>query len=84
MVIRYTKHATQKFAILGKHGVLISQKQVSNTLTKPHLIDNSRLPLLIAQGPLDKYRVLRVVYRQEKEKLVVITFYPGKKSQYEK
>jgi len=42
------------------------------------------LPLLIAQVGWDKRRVLRVVYKVEGGTKIVITFYPGMKSQYEK
>ena len=55
------------------------------TITNPEFVDNqSRAPLTIHQTTLDQARVLRVVYRQEEEKIVVITFCPGRKSQYAK
>ena len=60
------------------------QGQVIYAVEKPDRIDYRRLPLLIAQKEFDKTRVLRVVYRKEEEIIVVITFYPGRKSQYEK
>ena len=51
-MIRFTKHARQKFKILGLHYFNISKKQVLDALQKPELIDYSRLPLLIAQKNL--------------------------------
>jgi len=37
----------------------------------------------IAQKRITEDHVLRVVYRQEGEDLVVITFYPGRRERYE-
>ena len=54
MKIGFSKHAREKFAVLRRHGVRISKKQVLNTITEPEHIDYSRLPLLIAPRELDK------------------------------
>ena len=83
-MIRFTRHASEKFLLLRLHNVAISKRMVIRALTNPEVIDHSRSPLLIAQINFDKMRVLRVVYRQEGDTKVVITFYPGRKSQYEK
>lgn len=84
MKTRFTKHALEKFGVLKSAGVMVSRAQVLHIVRKPDLIDYRRLPLFIAQGDFDKTRVLRVVYRHAGETRVVITFYPGRKSQYEK
>jgi hypothetical protein len=84
MKIRFSKHARQKFEVLARHGVVISKKKVIQTIELPTYIDYSRIPLLIAQGDLDKNHVLRVVYKKENSELFIITFYPGRKLQYEK
>lgn len=84
MKIRFTAHAQHKFATLRRHGVLVSRRQVVQAVEHPDRIDHSRLPLLIAQRGLGNAHVLRVVYRIENETIVIITFYPGRKSQYEK
>ncbi|MEK7553264.1 MAG: DUF4258 domain-containing protein [Patescibacteria group bacterium] len=83
-MIIFTKHAKDKFEILKRHKFLITEKQVLKTIGNPDLIDKSRLPLLIAQRKIDKNRVLRVVYKQEFGVIKIITFYPGRKKQYEK
>lgn len=83
MVI-FTKHAENKFEILRRHKFLISKKQVIKTLDCPDLIDKSRPPLLIAQRKIDRNYILRVVYKLEFGNKKVITFYPGRKKQYEK
>ena len=84
MNIKFTKHAEEKFGVLGRHGVKISTGQVLNTIKNPNKLDYTRKPLIIAQSAFDKRRVLRVVYKIEKNVILVITFYPGRKSQYEK
>ncbi|NCO15564.1 DUF4258 domain-containing protein [Candidatus Wolfebacteria bacterium CG18_big_fil_WC_8_21_14_2_50_39_7] len=83
-MIIFTKHARDKFGILKRHKFLISKNQVIKTIEEPDLIDNSRLPLLIAQRKIDRDYVLRVVYKQEFGIIKVITFYPGRRKQYEK
>jgi len=84
MEIRFTKHAIDKFAILRRHGLIILKEKVIGTVEKPNFLDYSRFPLLIAQSDFDRNRVLRVVYKIVRQTMVIITFYPGKKSQYEK
>ena len=83
-MIIFTKHAESKFEILKRHGFLISKNQIIKTVEKPELIDKSRHPLLIAQRKIDKDRVLRVVYKKEFGVIKIITFYPGRRKQYEK
>ena len=84
MEIRFTHHAERKFEILKRHGVSVSRKRVVDILQRPaHVDTRSRAPLCIAQGEFDKRRVLRIVYKIEDDMMVVITFYPGRKSQYD-
>ena len=83
-MIHFTRHAQDKFDILARHGVELSKDQVIQTVFYPDLVDkNTRFPLIIAQKELDKEHVLRVVYKQEDNIKSIITFYPGRKKQYE-
>ena len=84
MQIRFTAHALRKFEVLKRHGFQVSKQQVVRVVEAPDRIDHSRLPLLIAQISFDKRRVLRVVYKIDARMIVIVTFYPGMKSQYEK
>ncbi|MBI5798496.1 MAG: hypothetical protein HZB10_01015 [Candidatus Yonathbacteria bacterium] len=81
-MITFTKHAKDKFGILKKYKFSVSEEQVLATVAMPDLTDYSRAPLLIAQRKIDKNHVLRVVYRQERGSVKIITFYPGKSKQY--
>lgn len=82
-MIIFTKHAKDKFAILLRHNFIVSTEQVIETVNNPDLIDRSRIPLLIAQRKIDKTHVVRVVYKEELGIKKIITFYPGRVSQYE-
>ena len=83
-MIVFTKHADNKFEILKRHKFLISKNQVIKTIEFPDLIDKSSLPLLIAQRKIDRAHILRVVYKKEFGVTKIITFYPGRRTQYEK
>ncbi len=83
MRVRFTKHALDKFMLLRQHGILITRHKVLRTVASPDTIDYRRNPLLIAQSNLGFTHVLRVVYRTEGITRIIITFYPGRKSQYE-
>jgi len=82
--IIFTKHAEGKFETLRKHALIIARHRVLKTVTDPERLDLSRAPLIIAQRDFDKRHVLRVVYKQQGNVIKIITFYPGRKSQYEK
>lgn len=83
-MIIFTKHAQDKFGVLKRHKFILKKKDVLMVVTNPEKIDYSRTPLIIAQRKIDKSHVLRVVYKQEKDDLKIITFYPGRAEQYEK
>lgn len=83
-VTHFTKHALEKFTILRQHNFTISKSAVLQTVDDPDLIDRSRTPLKIAQRTFDKDHVLRVVYKEQGDIKTIITFYPGRRTQYEK
>ena len=82
-MIIFTHHAVEKFRVLKRHGFVVSRAQVLDAVRKPDRVDYSRLPLIIAQGQIDRTHVLRVVYRVDGDNIKIITFYPGRTKQYE-
>jgi hypothetical protein len=82
VAVRFTKHAREKFEILARHGVHVTEAQVIETLTAPDRIESERQPA-VAQKTLSERYVLRVVFRIEGEDVVVVTFYPGRRGRYE-
>lgn len=84
MDIVFTEHARRKFRVLRRHGVHVIPEMVTRAVASPDVVDRSRAPLRIAQIPLDATHVLRVVYRVSGRLRIVITFYPGRVTQYGK
>ncbi len=86
MKICFTKHAQEKLMAFQGGIVPITSEDIIQTILMPDFVDvHSRKPQCIAQREIDAKHILRVVYTVETEKKIkVITFYPGRKSQYEK
>ena len=83
MKIGYTKHAEKKFKDLAALGMTINKRLVNNTVKKPvHLDEATDPPNKIASGELDTKRILRVVYREKGDRIVVVTFFPARKGRY--
>ena len=82
-MIHFTKHANEKFDILREHRFVVTKNQVIKTIESPDRIDRSRYPLYIAQRKMNATHVLRVVYKMEGSNKIIITFYPGRRNQYE-
>ena len=81
--IRFSQHALDKFEVLRRHGLDLSQEQVEETVRRPDRVVPGYAGRLIAQGPLDARRVLRVVYEQGPQGIIIVTFYPGRRARYE-
>ena len=81
--IVFTRHAESKFDVLERHGFSVSRAQVVDTLLDPDAVFPAVKGRRIAQKRIREHHVLRVVYREEGEVLVVITFYPGRRKYYE-
>lgn len=82
MTIKFTRHALEKFEVLARHGFAVTSDQVAAALLSPDKIEIDRDPP-IAQKQFDDRHVLRIVFRVEGDDLVVVTFYPGRRRQYE-
>ena len=81
--VLYTGHAKEKFKVLRRHGFEVTRQQVEETLSSPDLVESQSGGKMVAQRRITDRHVLRVVYRQEGENKVVITFYPGRRERYE-
>ncbi len=78
MQIMFTKYAHDKFAVLERHGVIVTKVQVEQVLKTPDAVDASRAPVHIARFRVNDERVLKAVYKKEGNVVKVLTFYPGK------
>ncbi|MBO9361720.1 MAG: hypothetical protein J7452_05905 [Thermoflexus sp.] len=82
MAIRYTVHARYKFDLLARHGFPIHEEQVVDALLGLD-VAIPREDRLIAKKRIGERQVSRIIYGEEGEGLIVITFYPGRKERYE-
>ena len=81
--IDYTRHALEKFDIMDRHGFVIAQDQIEETIANPDKLILQSGGRYLAQKEISKDHVLRVIYRREGIKYIVITFYPGRRNRYE-
>jgi len=81
--VNYTHHAREKFDVLKRHGFKVTPDQVEATVLIPEKVIPQSGRRFIAQRKITERHVLRVVYRQEGNIRVVITFYPGRRERYE-
>ena len=81
--IIFTRHAHAKFSLLTKHGFEITRNQVEETVSNPDRVFPQRGDRFIAQKVITDRHVLRVVFREEGDTRVIITFYPGRRDRYE-
>jgi len=79
----YGDHAKDKFALLRRHGFVVSRKQVTETVQKPEKIEAGYKGRKVAQRSVSERHVLRVIYEDGPEEIKIVTFYPGRKSRYE-
>jgi hypothetical protein len=81
--VYFTKHAEQKFADLAEIGFTVAKEQVIETIRNPDFVERNADPP-IAQKVISTKHLLRVVFVEEDDKIVVVTFYPRAKKRYDK
>ena len=81
--IVYGDHAEEKFEILRRHGFVVSKRQVRATLRKPENVEEGFRGRKVAQRRITQRHVLRVIYEETPTEIMVVTFYPGRRSRYE-
>lgn len=82
--MEYSGHLRLKLEILKAHGLVLSFDGIDDAIRFPDRILKGHKDRLVAQKRLDDEHVLRVVYEDRGETILVITVYPGKRSRYEK
>jgi uncharacterized DUF497 family protein len=82
VVIRFSEHAKIKFDIFTKHGLDLDEATIVAIIEKPEKTVIGYRGRMIAQGRLDANRVLRIVYEEKPEEIIIVTFYPGKRERY--
>jgi hypothetical protein len=82
--VRFSDHAHLKLEILKTHGILLDRELIEDVVLRPQKLEQGYGGRKIAQKGLDPDHVLRVVYEEHPEELVIITFYPGRRERYDK
>lgn len=81
--IIFPPHAQLKFQVLKQHGVDFSEAQIENVINSPDIILEAEKSRKIAQKILDEKHVIRVIFEIKNGSIIVITFYPARRSRYE-
>ncbi len=78
--IEFTLHAKNKLKRLIKAGV--TKEKILRTIETPEKVVDGYYGRKIAQGLLSADLVLRIVYEESEEKIMVITVYPAERRRY--
>ena len=82
--IIFSEHSILKIDILKRHGVSVNKTLVEDLIKNPSKTEAGYKNGKIAQGNLDAEHVLRVIYEENINEILIITLYPGRKDRYEK
>jgi len=82
--IIFSDHALFKIELLKRHGLEVDKHFIENAVINSDKTDQGYKGRRIAQKRLDNNHVLRVVYEEYTDSILVITLYPGRRERYEK
>ncbi len=80
--VRFTRHAIDKLELLGQWGFTIDREKIAADMAHPQESSPGYQGRYIARLQLDEGHILRVVYEENGE-VVVITIYPARQDRYE-
>ena len=78
--IHFTPHAKEKLKRLTKIGV--TEEKVIKTVRNPDKLSPGHFGRKIAQSTLSPELVLRVIYEEMNNKVLIITMYPSERGRY--
>ena len=81
--IRFTDHALRKLREERERGFDVDEDLVKEILQRPYQTVHARGQRMFAQSPIDDRHLLRVLFEDEDDGLVIITVYIGTRRQYE-
>lgn len=81
--VKFSDHALIKLRILVVHGVKLDEGLIISAVTQPDRVLGGYRGRKIAEKGLDQEHILRVVYEQHAEQLLVVTFYPARRGRYD-
>ena len=71
--IHFSQHALLKFEVLAAHGLRLEKGVIKNTILNPARVFDGYRGRKIAQGRLGESRLLRVVYAEKDDDIVLVT-----------
>ncbi|MGB9854642.1 MAG: DUF4258 domain-containing protein [Candidatus Bathyarchaeales archaeon] len=78
--IKFTPHAEEKLSRLAK--MQVTEEKVVETIQNPESIRAGYFGRKIAQSSLTPELMLRVVYEETNNRVLVVTIYPAKRERY--
>ena len=81
--IRITGHASDRLRQEQERGFEADEALAMEILLRPYQLTPARDGRWFAQSPIDERHLLRVLFEEEPEGLVIITVYVGSRRQYE-
>ena len=81
--VRFTSHALDKLEEERDRGFNVSKGLVIEIVRRPYQVVSARVGRKFAQAPMDERHLLRVLFEEEEDGLVIITLYIGARKQYE-
>ena len=82
-MIRFTDHARRKFRVLEDLGFKVQEDIIGRIVTQPQVVQRTWKDRFAAVGALNSSHLLRVVFEKENGNIVVVTFYPVRRTRYE-
>ncbi len=82
--IEFSNHAELKIKVLKQHRVEVNEDFIKQAVISPDKVEKGYKGRMVAQKRLDERHVLRVVYEDKPEHILIITLYPGRRERYEK
>ncbi len=76
--LTFSHHPEDKFAILERHGFVITRQQVLEALARPDRVLPGSKGRSVAERALSAHHLVRVVYVMHNDDVGVITFYPAR------
>lgn len=78
--VKFTLHAEDKLKRLMEIGV--TKETVLKIIEKPEKVVSGYYGRKIAQGLLREDLILRIVYEESEEEIMIVTIYPGERRRY--
>ena len=80
--VKFTKHALERVALWQQHGFALDEDTIRQILLQPEKVQLGYRGRKVVQGLIDEEHVLRVVFEEKEEELLVVTVYPARRNRY--